>query len=87
MQTEVWVLVVENRKLQGINDTADSVYDASAQKKGKGAGRNTFNELREGKQTAPAHGDINDCGYPFRTVNEEQTLENADKGDAPHEAE
>lgn len=78
------MFVIKNRKLQGVNHSADGVEDTAAKQKGESAEGYITKKLREGQQTTPTHGDVNNCGYPFRTVDKKQALENADDGNAPN---
>lgn len=76
--------VVEDRKLQCVNHATDGVQNTAAKQKGETSKRYIAQKLREGKQTTPAHGNVNNGRYPFWTVDEKQALEDAHNSNAPH---
>lgn len=84
MGTKVFVQLIENRKFAGINNSAQGVNDATNQQPDKSRGRHQRNNIREGKNTEPAHGNIEHRGDPFRTIDKEDALQDAKQSHAPH---
>ncbi len=81
---KVFVLGIENRKLQRVNDSADGVDDATAQKPqecGEGKG---IQQLTEYKYADPAHCNVNDGGEPFGAGNPKCFDSHSYKGDSPY---
>ena len=67
VRTEVLVAGIEDRKLQGVDDAAHGVDDATGQKPAKGYGAQRTEDLRQAHEADPAHADIDDRRKPFWT--------------------
>ena len=78
---------IEDRQLQGIDDTAHGVDDAAGQQPAELCGAQVVPQLREGQDADPAHADIQHGGYPFGAVDPEQLEDHAGGGDAPDQRE
>ena len=78
MRTEVLMKTVKYRELAGINYTADGVDDSTCQQPEKRTAVKQGHNIGKREYAQPAHGNVQNCRNPFRTVNEEDTLQNAE---------
>ena len=67
-----------------VDNTADSVNDASGKEPCKCTGWQIGKEWLEDKYTCPAHSDIDDIAYPVWAVNKEYLYDNADDCSSPY---
>ncbi len=58
MGAEVFVQLIEYRKLQRVDHTADCVEDASCEQPGKGGSRQSGQKLAKHRQAGPSHCNI-----------------------------
>jgi len=84
MASEIFVAVIEDRKLQCIDDTADGVNNSPGQQPAKGCSRHRIKNLCKCKYAGPAHTDIQDRGHPFGAVYPESFDKNSDNRNPPH---
>lgn len=82
--SEVFVPVIKEGQLQGIDHAAHGVDNAACQEPAECSGRHVVQDLGEGKDAGPAHPDIEDGGYPFRAVDPECLDQYACNRDRPH---
>lgn len=80
---EVFVFVVENRELQGIDDSADGVDDSACEEPAESSRCEGIYNLAEGEDAGPSHSDIEEGRDPFRTKYPECFDENPDSRDCP----
>ena len=82
---EELMLRIEDRQLQGIDDTACGIDDATGQKPeecGRGQG---LQQRPEDQDTYPAHGNVDHRGKPLRTGDPAGFHDHAHSGNAPHQ--
>ena len=84
MASEVFVPVIKEGQLQGIDHAAHGVDNAACQEPAECSGRHIVQDLGEGKDAGPAHPDIEDGGYPFRAVDPKCFDQYACNRDRPH---
>lgn len=84
MRAEIPVERIEYGELQGIDNAADGVYDASRQKPPERRVRKRIPERAEYQQAQPPHGYINNGRKPLRAVYPYHIYEHAYERDAPH---
>ncbi len=83
MGAEVFMPVIEDRELQGIDNSSDGINNSTGQKPHKSRRRQGIDKLGKGEHAGPAHGDIYHGGEPFGTVNPEAGYNDTDKSKAP----
>ena len=86
MGTEILMFGIEDRKFQGVNDAADGINDTAGQKPSECARCQGCDDLFDRGETYPAHGDVDQGGEPFRTVDPECVHQNADGRDGPNQS-
>lgn len=77
MRTKAFVSGIEKGKLQGVNNTAHGIDDASGQKPDKGRRRQSVYNFTECQDTYPAHGNVQAGRKPFWAHDEAGFYENA----------
>ena len=82
--SEELMLCVEDRQLQGIDDTANGVDDAARQQPQERRCGQGFKQRSEYQNTYPAHGNIDHGRKPFGTGDPAGFYQHADSGDTPH---
>lgn len=65
--TEEFMFRIEDRQLQGIDDTAHGVDDAAGQQPEKSGRGQSFQQRPEYQDTYPAHGNVDHRGKPLGT--------------------
>ena len=75
--------LVKYRKFQCINNSADGIDNAAGKQPAKCCRGQRLYDVREGENAEPSHHNIDAGGNPFRAVNPEDTLQNANQGNAP----
>lgn len=84
MASEIFVPVIENRKLQGVNDAPDCINDASGQQPAESCCGHGIEDLCKCKDAGPAHADIQDRGYPLGAIHPECFDQNSDNSNPPY---
>ena len=79
------MLCIEDRQLQGIDDTANGVDDAACQQPQERRRGQGLKQRSEYQNTYPAHCNIDHGRKPFGTGDPAGFYQHADSGDAPHE--
>ena len=74
---------IEDRQLQGIDDTAHGVDDAAGQQPEKSGRGQSFQQRPEYQDTYPAHGNIDHGGKPFRAGDPAGFQDHAEQGKTP----
>ena len=74
---------IEDRQLQGIDDTAHGVDDAAGQQPEKSGRGQSFQQRPEYQDTYPAHGNVDHRGKPLGTGDPAGFYDHADSGNAP----
>lgn len=87
MAAEIFMLTVENRKFQCINDTADRVNDSTGEQPSEFCPCQIVENLTEGEDTGPSHTDVEDGGYPFRAEHPEPFDNDSGNCDTPYKCE
>ena len=85
MRTEIFMLCIENRQFQCVDNAARRVDKPAGQQPEKGAFRKCQHDLPEGQHTDPAHRDVNQRRKPLRAVDPERVDENPSDRDTPDE--
>ena len=67
MASEIFVLAVENRKLQSIDNAANCIDDTTGKKPSKSGSRKGMKDRNESKYTKPSHSNIEYGRKPFGT--------------------
>lgn len=80
---EILMLGVEERQLQGIDDSAHGVDDAARQKPGEAGRRQGADDLGERQDAHPAHSDVNQGREPLGAGNPAGVDDDAHNGNAP----
>lgn len=83
--SEILVTVIEDWKLQCVNNAADSVNDAACQKPSKCSRTESIDNLTVSEDAGPSHSDIEKRRYPFRTEYPERLENDSDCGNGPDE--
>ena len=68
MGSEILVFRIENRELQGVDDTTNGIDDTSGQEPAEACAGKVSENRDEGQNTEPAHSDIDHRREPFRAV-------------------
>ena len=76
---------IEDRQLQGIDDTAHGVDDAAGQQPEKSGRGQSFQQRPEYQDTYPAHGNVDHRGKPLGTADPEGVNEDSGCRDGPHQ--
>ena len=81
---EIFMLRIEDRKLQRIDHTADGIDDAAGQKPAEPCARQVVEDRDEGQNTEPSHSDIDHRREPFRAVDPAALKDHSDDGNSPY---
>lgn len=84
VRSEAPVSGIEQRKLQGVNDAADCIDDASGKQPEKTGVGEYCKELAEYGKTCPSHSDIYNRRKPFGTCDPESLQQHTDCGQHPN---
>ena len=87
MGAEMLVLRVEDRQLEGVDDTAYGVDDTARQKPQECTAGQGAPQSAEYAETYPSHSDIDERGKPLRAGDPAYIDDHADEGDSPHDGE
>ena len=85
MGTKVFMFRIEDRKLQCVDHTADSVNNTACQKPSETCPRQIVEDRHESQDTQPAHSNIDYGGKPFRAVDPAAFEDHADDGNSPYQ--
>ena len=78
MGTEILVFSVENRELQSVDNTADSIDDTSCKEPQKRSMRKNIPKSAEDTEANPTHGNINQRRKPFGTGDPQEFQQDAE---------
>lgn len=84
MTSEILVPVIEDWKLQCIDDAADGIDNPSGQQPAKGCCRHGIEDLCKCEYACPAHADIQYRGYPFGAIYPKGLDQNPDNSNPPY---
>ena len=84
-EPEILVLRIEDRKLQGIDHTADGIDDTAGKEPSKPARGRLWKIGTKSKYTQPAHSNVDHRGKPFRAVDPAALEDHSDDGNSPYE--
>ena len=79
------MLRIEDRKLQGIDHTADGIDDAAGKEPSEACAGQTMEDRNKSKYTQPAHSNVDHRGQPFRAVDPAALEDHSDDGNSPYE--
>lgn len=85
MGTKVFMFRIEDRKLQCVDHTADSVNNTACQKPSETCPRQIVEDRYKSQDTQPAHSNIDYGGKPFRAVDPAAFEDHADDGNSPYQ--
>jgi len=71
---EVFVQPVKYREFAGINDSADRINDSAGKEPAKRIVVEQGHNITKGEYAQPAHGNVENGGHPFWTINKKDTL-------------
>lgn len=84
MTPEVFVPIIKERQLQCVDNAACGINNAPGQEPAECRGRHIVEDLSESQDTGPAHPNVENGRYPFRTVYPECLDQNARDSNRPH---
>ena len=85
VRSEIPVPVVKQGELHGIDDSPQGVDDAAGQKPEKSRLRQGLDDLGDGQNAHPAHGDVYEGGEPLGAGDPAGVDQDAHCGDSPHQ--
>jgi len=85
MGTKVFMFRIEDRKLQCVDHTADSVNNTACQKPSEPGPWQIVEDRHESQDAQPAHSNIDYGGKPFRAVDPAAFEDHADDGNGPYQ--
>ena len=84
--TEIFMPGVENGQFQGVDDAAQGVNNAAGQKPEKPGFRKGADDLGDGQDAYPAHGNINQRGEPLGAGDPKSVDDDACGRDGPYQS-
>lgn len=82
---EIFMLRIEDRKLQRIDHTADGIDDAAGKEPSEACTGQIVEDRNKSKYTQPAHSNVDHRGKPFWAVDPAALEDHADDGDGPYQ--
>ena len=83
--TEEFMLCIEERKFQGIDDTTNGIDDAAGQQPEERRQRQSLQQRTEYQDTYPAHSDIDHRRKPLGTSDPAGFYNHAQSSDTPYQ--